>query len=53
LHRGEFDVLAMRLPISNADVTIGPTLSDEPRIAVVTLDHPLAKRESVCVEVRP
>jgi DNA-binding transcriptional LysR family regulator len=50
LRRDELDILAMRLPVSEPDVTIGPVLSREPRIVVVARNHPLASRESVCVE---
>jgi DNA-binding transcriptional LysR family regulator len=50
LRHDDLDLLAMRLPVSEPDVTIGPILSREPRIVVVATEHPLARRESVCVE---
>src|SRR6266540_2033115 len=50
LRRGDLDLLAMRLPISEPDVTVGPVLSREPRVLAVAGDHPLAKRMSVSVE---
>jgi DNA-binding transcriptional LysR family regulator len=50
LRRGEVDMLAIRLPVSDADLTVGPILSRERRVVLVAKDDALAKRESVCVE---
>lgn len=47
LHRKELDVLAMRLPLHDPDITIGPILSTEPRVLALARDHPLANRDSV------
>jgi DNA-binding transcriptional LysR family regulator len=50
LRKDELDVLAMRLPIEEPDVTIGPVLSSEERVVALATDHPLAKRKSVGVD---
>jgi DNA-binding transcriptional LysR family regulator len=50
LRQGELDLLAMRLPVAQPDVTIGPILSREPRVLLVSRDHPLAERDSVGIE---
>jgi DNA-binding transcriptional LysR family regulator len=50
LRRGDVDLLAMRLPFSHPDVTIGPILSREQRVLIVADDHPLADRPSVSFE---
>jgi DNA-binding transcriptional LysR family regulator len=47
LRKDELDVLAMRLPIEDHEVTVGPILSSEERIVALATDHPLAERESV------
>jgi DNA-binding transcriptional LysR family regulator len=47
LRKDDLDLLAMRLPIEDPDVTIGPVLSSEERIVALATDHPLAARESV------
>jgi DNA-binding transcriptional LysR family regulator len=47
LRKDELDLLAMRLPIDEPDVTIGPILSSEERVLALATDHPLASRESV------
>jgi len=47
LRKDELDLLAMRLPIEDPDVTIGPILSSEERIVALATGHPLAERESV------
>jgi len=49
LRRGEVDMLAARLPISDTDMTVGPILSDENRIVLVARDHPLAGRSMISV----
>jgi DNA-binding transcriptional LysR family regulator len=50
LRRGEVDMLATRLPLSDGDITVGPILSREPRVLLVAKDDPLAQRQSVLVE---
>lgn len=50
LRRGELDMLAMRLPLHDPRIAIGPILSSEPRVVAVATDHPLARRDSVCIE---
>jgi DNA-binding transcriptional LysR family regulator len=50
LRNGEVDLLAARLPISDGDLTVGPVLSQEPRVLLVAKEDALAKRESVCLD---
>jgi DNA-binding transcriptional LysR family regulator len=50
LRRGEIDLMACRLPISQPDLTVGPTLASDARILAVASDHPLANRRSISVE---
>jgi DNA-binding transcriptional LysR family regulator len=50
LRNGEVDLLAVRLPVSDADMTVGPILSREARVLLVAKGDPLAERESVSVE---
>lgn len=50
LRRDELDLLAMRMPLHNPQLTIGPTLSSEPRVLAVASGHPLAAHPSVSVE---
>jgi DNA-binding transcriptional LysR family regulator len=47
LRRDEVDLLAMRLPVSDPAMTLGPVLSREPRVVAVAVDHPLGARGSV------
>lgn len=47
LRRDRVDMLAMRLPISEPGVVVGPTLSREPRVVAVAEEHPLALRDEV------
>jgi len=49
LRRGELEVLILR-PLSDRDVQLGPIIDRQPRVLAVTVDHPLAGRDSVCVE---
>jgi DNA-binding transcriptional LysR family regulator len=49
LRRGEVDVLAVRLPLDQPDLVIGPTLSRERRVLAVNRDHPLARRREVSI----
>lgn len=50
LRRGDIDVMAMRLPLEQPDLVIGPILSREPRVLAVGQSHPLAGRTQVSVE---
>lgn len=50
IRRGEVDVLAVRLPIDQPDLMVGPKLSSEPRVLAVARDHPLAQRDQVSIE---
>ena len=50
LLRSEVDLLAIRLPISQANLVTGPILTSEPRVLAVARTHPLAARESVSAE---
>jgi DNA-binding transcriptional LysR family regulator len=50
LRRDELDLLALRLPISDPGITVGPVLSSEERILAVAAGHPLSGYESVCLE---
>jgi DNA-binding transcriptional LysR family regulator len=50
LRQGEVDLLATRLPLTDPDVTVGPILSHEERVLLVTKEDPVAKRRSVCLE---
>jgi DNA-binding transcriptional LysR family regulator len=50
LRAGEIDMLATRLPLTAPDITVGPILSHEERIAIVAKRDPLADRASICYE---
>lgn len=50
LHHDQLDLIAMRTPLNDPDLTIGPTLTREARVLVVAADHPLAAHRSVSVE---
>ena len=50
LRRDELDLLAMRLPVSDPEMVIGPVVSREERVLAVAADHSLAGRDSVCAE---
>lgn len=50
LRRGEVDMTAIRFPIRQPDLTVGPVLSTDSRVLAVAEDHPLASRHSICVE---
>jgi DNA-binding transcriptional LysR family regulator len=47
LRQDDVDLLAMRLPVADDDVVIGPILSREGRVVVVARDHPLASRDTI------
>lgn len=50
LRRGDVDVLVMRLPLVAHDLVVGPVLSEDGRVVVVAVDHPLAGRAAVTYE---
>jgi DNA-binding transcriptional LysR family regulator len=50
LRAGEVDLLALPLPCTEPDITVGPRLSREPRVLLVARDDPLAGREHVSAE---
>jgi DNA-binding transcriptional LysR family regulator len=50
LRHDDADLLAMRLPLDQPDLVIGPILSDEERVVVVAREHPLAGRDHVDYE---
>jgi DNA-binding transcriptional LysR family regulator len=50
LRNREVDLLAMRIPIAETDITVGPVLSREQRVLAVANDHPLARLGSVSYE---
>ncbi|MEU4197396.1 LysR family transcriptional regulator [Kribbella sp. NPDC026611] len=50
LRRGEVEVIAMRLPLDQPDLVVGPVLTREPRVLAVAADHPLAARDRVSIE---
>jgi len=47
LRAGEVDLAALRLPLHQSDLTIGPVLSEESRVLLVAEDDPLAEREHI------
>ncbi|MFB7592539.1 LysR family transcriptional regulator [Streptomyces sp. NPDC056169] len=51
VRNGEIDLLLSWLPVEEPDLTVGPVLFVEPRIALVATDHRLAGRSSVPLEV--
>jgi DNA-binding transcriptional LysR family regulator len=50
LRRGEVDMLAIRFPIRQRDLVVGPVLTTDRRALAVAVGHPLASRPSVSVE---
>src|SRR5579859_5996504 len=50
LRKHDIDVLVLRLPMSDPDITIGPILSREPRVLLVSDRHSFARRHSVSYE---
>ncbi|MFD3534134.1 LysR family transcriptional regulator [Streptomyces sp. NPDC058664] len=50
LRAGEIDLLLTWLPVEEPDLTVGPVLFTEPRVALVATDHRLAGRSSVTLE---
>ena len=53
LRDGEVDMYALRLPLTEPDIAVGPVLSHEERVLQLAKDHPLAKRASVSYEDIP
>jgi DNA-binding transcriptional LysR family regulator len=51
LRRGEVDLTVTRLPLEQADIEVGPLLSEgDPRVLMVAADHPLAERGQATLE---
>jgi DNA-binding transcriptional LysR family regulator len=50
LRRGEVDMTAIRFPIRQPDLTVGPVLTTDRRALAVAEGHPLASRRFVTVE---
>jgi DNA-binding transcriptional LysR family regulator len=50
LRRGEVDLTAIRFPLRQPDLVVGPVLTTDRRALAVADDHPLAGRSTVCVE---
>jgi hypothetical protein len=50
MRSGQVDVLATRLPVSAPDVSVGPVLSHEDRVLLVSKRDQLASRTSVSLE---
>jgi hypothetical protein len=50
LRAGEVHMLALRLPLPEPDIALGPVLSSERRVLLVARDDPLAGLERVAVE---
>ncbi|MFG2873839.1 LysR family transcriptional regulator [Streptomyces sp. NPDC048337] len=50
LRNGEIDLLLSWLPVEEPDLTVGPVLFVEPRVALMAADHRLASRSSVTLE---
>ncbi|MBT2545488.1 LysR family transcriptional regulator [Streptomyces sp. ISL-44] len=50
LRSGEVDMALLWLPVREGDLTVGPVVSERPLVCVVGSEHPLAKRDSICME---
>ncbi|MFD0355511.1 LysR family transcriptional regulator [Streptomyces sp. NPDC127110] len=50
LRRGEIDLLLSWLPVEEPDLTVGPVLFAEPRVALVANEHRLAGRSSLTLD---
>lgn len=50
LRSGEVEMLAIRLPLRQPDITVGPILTHDHRALAVANDHPLAGRTSITLE---
>ncbi|MEU7529430.1 LysR family transcriptional regulator [Saccharothrix sp. NPDC042600] len=51
IRNGDIDVLVAWLPLEEPDLTVGPTIYTEHSVLLVPLDHSLAERDSVSLEV--
>ncbi|MFF1916622.1 LysR family substrate-binding domain-containing protein [Streptomyces sp. NPDC058239] len=51
LRAGEVDAVTTWLPVREPDLTVGVVLREEPLNLMVAADHPLARQESVSLEV--
>jgi DNA-binding transcriptional LysR family regulator len=50
LRDGEVDMHAIRLPLTEPGITVGPVLSQEERVLLISTDDPFAQRQSVSIE---
>lgn len=50
LRSGDVDVAFLRLPVREPDLTVGPTVVNEPRVLAVPVGHPFASKPSISVE---
>ena len=50
LRAGEIDVLSHWLPVNEPDLTAGPAIGRQDRVAPAAVSHPFARREPVSVE---
>jgi DNA-binding transcriptional LysR family regulator len=50
LRRGEYDAFVAWLPVTEPDLTVGPTLFTDPRVLAVSAEHPLAAETSAPLE---
>jgi DNA-binding transcriptional LysR family regulator len=50
LRAGDVDLMVSWLPLEQADLVVGPTVSSDSRVLAVAPDHPLAERDHVTVE---
>ncbi|MGW6843888.1 LysR family transcriptional regulator [Streptomyces sp. NPDC054958] len=50
LREDDVDILILHLPVSGADMVVGPVVISESRMLAIPADHPLAGRTSVSME---
>ncbi|WP_163511145.1 LysR family transcriptional regulator [Fodinicola acaciae] len=50
LRDGDVDLLAIRQPLDEADLVVGPVLTRDERVVAVAASHPLATRDTVSIE---
>ncbi|HEX6359289.1 LysR substrate-binding domain-containing protein [Actinophytocola sp.] len=50
IHSGEVDIGLVWLPVRDPDLTVGPVTHSSAVLLMVDAKHPLAERESVCLE---
>jgi DNA-binding transcriptional LysR family regulator len=48
--RDDLDIIAVRMPVTDPDLVVGPVVSSEERVAVMAVGHPLAARSSISIE---